>query len=194
MPFDVQDFPNFTETEPNNDTNKANTVTVPVAINGKMGAAKDVDRFKFKSDKDQKLVCEVIKYWFGSALDTLLVLADASGNVLQQNDDTAGADARIEFDAKKDTEHMLVMRDSLAAEARTLRIGYSCAAVGQQQNQDSRRALPDAPRVHRGGHARVRCEVTRLAGFEGPVRFAFEDLPSGVSSEPLVLTMGPSSG
>ena len=38
VPFDVQDFPNFTETEPNNDTNKANTVTVPVAINGKSAA------------------------------------------------------------------------------------------------------------------------------------------------------------
>ena len=195
VPFDVQDFPNFTEAEPNDDTNKANAVTVPVAINGKMGAAKDVDRFKFKSDKDQKLVCEVMAYRFGSALDTLLVLADANGNVLQQNDDTAAADARIEFDAKKDTEYMLVMRDltGRGGENFAYRLSVRPPSAAAESGFTAR-FLPDAPRVHRGGHARVRCEVTRVAGFDGPVRLAFEDLPSGVSSEPVVLTMGPSSG
>ena len=125
-----------------------------------------MDRFKFKSDKDQKLVCEVMAVRFGSALDTLLVLADASGNVLQQNDDTAGADARIEFDAKRDTEHMLVMRD-LTAEARTLRIGYS-GRLRRQQNQDSRRALPDAPRVHRGGQREGAMRGDPAGGIRGP--------------------------
>src|SRR5439155_3950201 len=49
-------------------------------------------------------------------------------------------------------------------------------------------------RVHRGGLAKLRCELTRNGGFDGPVRFAFQDLPPGVFGEPLVLTGTPSSG
>src|SRR5207247_10835172 len=41
---------------------------------------------------------------------------------------------------------------------------------------------------------RLRCEVTRNGGFEGPVSFAFADLPSGVFADPVVLPNGPSSG
>src|SRR6185503_4063834 len=55
------------------------------------------------------------------------------------------------------------------------------------------RFLPDTLRVSRGSYARLRCEVTRN-NFDGPVRFAFQELPAGVFSEPLVLTATPSSG
>jgi hypothetical protein len=195
VPFDVQEFPNFIEAEPNDETNKANSVPVPVAINGKIAAAKDADRFKFKSDKDQKLVCEVVANRFGSPLDALLVLTDAKGSVLQQNDDTVAADARLEFDAKKDTEYMILIRDLTGRGGENF--GYRLALRPPSAAAEAgftARFLPDAVRVHRGGQTRVRCEVTRVAGFEGPVRFAFDELPSGISSEPVVLTAGPSSG
>src|SRR5262249_54714832 len=109
--FDVSDFPDFSETEPNDALDKANTVSVPVVINGRIGAAKDVDRFKFKAAADGKIVCKAIASRFGSQLDALLALEDAKGAVLQQNDDAAGADSRIEFDAKKDTEYVVAIRD-----------------------------------------------------------------------------------
>ena len=193
VPFDVQDFPNFLESEPNNDTNKANTVTVPVAINGKIGEAKDIDRFKFKSEKDQKLVCEVIANRFGSPLDTLLVLADASGNVLQQNDDSAAADARVEFDAKKDTEYMLVVRDLTSRGGDKFAYRLSVRPPSTADVGFTARFLPDTPRVHRGGETTLRCELTRSGGFDGPVRFAFDQLPGGLSSEAVVLTGASSS-
>jgi hypothetical protein len=195
VPFDVQDFPNFLETEPNDETNKANAVTLPIAINGKIAAARDADRFKFKSDKDQKLVCDIVAQRFGSPLDTLLVLTDANGSVLQQNDDTAGADARIEFDAKKDTEYMILIRDltGRGGENFAYRLAVRPPSAAAEAGFTARYS-PDAVRVHRGGQTRVRCEATRVAGFDGPVRFAFEELPGGVSSEPVVLTAGPSSG
>jgi len=195
VPFDVQEFPNFIETEPNDQTNNANTVAVPIAINGKIGTTKDADRFKFKSDKDQKLVCEVLAQRFGSPLDALLVLTDANGTVLQQNDDAAAADARLEFDARKDAEYMIAIRDLTGRGGE--KFGYRLAIRPPSAAAEAgftARFSPDAVRVHRGGQTRVRCEVTRVAGFEGPVRFAFEELPSGVTSEPVVLTAAPSSG
>ena len=194
VPFDVQDIPDYLEVEPNNTTDKANAISLPVAINGHIDSAKDIDRFKFKSDKDQKIICEVVAYRFGSPLDALLILADAKGAILQQNDDATGADARIEFDAKKDAEYLLAIRDLTDrggdefAYRLTLRPPAAAAEAGF-----SARFMPDTPRVSRGGLAKVRCEVSRN-GFDGPVRFVFAGLPSGIQSDPIVLTAAPASG
>ena len=194
VPFDVQDLTNFLESEPNNETNKANTVMVPVAINGRISGKKDVDRFKFKSDKDQKLVCEVLAHRFGSPLDTLLVLEDANGKILQQNDDSAAADARMEFDAKKDSEYTLVVRDLTSRGGDKFAYRLSVHPPSTAGSGFSARFLPDTPVVYRGGVTRIRCEVTRNGGFDGPIRFAFEKLATGVTAEPLVLTTAPASG
>lgn len=194
LPFDVSEHPDFSETEPNDAISQANTITTPVVINGKVGAAKDFDRFKFKADKDQKLVCDVLAHRFGSPLDTLLILTDTNGAILQQNDDAAAADARIEFDAKKDTEYVLAIRDLTHRGGEKFGYRLSIRPPSSAESGFTARFLPDTARVSQGSHTRIRCEVTRLGGFEGPVRFTLEDLPSGVTSEPVVLMSGPASG
>ena len=194
LPFDVSDYPDFSETEPNDAIKEANALSVPVVINGKVGSAKDIDRFKFKSDKDQKLVCDVIAYRFGSALDALLTLTDTNGAVLQQNDDSAVADARIEFDAKKETEYVLAIRDLTRRGGEKFAYRLSIRPPSAGESGFTARFLPDAPRVNRGSQTRIRCEVNRLGGFDGPVRFTMEDLPSGITAEPLVMTAAPASG
>ncbi len=195
-PFHVSDLPDFIESEPNNTTDKVNVVTIPVVINGRIAPEKDIDRFKFKSDRDQKLVCDVVANRYGSKLDSLLILADAAGNVIAQNDDTAMADARIEFDAKKDAEYILSLRDLTDRGGDDFGYRLSIrppAAVAEAAF--TARFLPDTLRVSRGGRSRLRCEVTPVAGFSGPVSLAFQDLPAGVFAEPLLLNAGtPSSG
>ncbi|PYI82856.1 MAG: hypothetical protein DME26_16305 [Verrucomicrobia bacterium] len=195
VPFDVSDMNEIIESEPNDDADKAQSVTIPVVINGRMGEAKDIDRFKFKSDKDQKLVCEVVASAFGSKLDALLILTDTNGTVLAQNDDANGADARVEFDAKKDADYFVAIRD--LTQRGGDRFGYRLSIrppAGSAAASFVARFLPDTLRVHRDGTTRLRCEVTRNGGFEGPVSFAFADLPSGVFADPVVLPNGPSSG
>jgi hypothetical protein len=195
IPFNVSDLNEITEAEPNNALTNAQSAAAPLVINGRIGAAGDVDRFKFKSDKDQKLVCDVAAGRFGSKLDALLILTDTNGTVISQNDDAAAADARIEFDAKKDTEYLLAIRD--LTDRGGERFGYRLsvrpptAAAGPSFTA---RFLPDATRIHREGTAKVRCEVTRAGGFDGPVRFVFADLPSGVFADPVIVPNGPASG
>ena len=195
IPFNVSDLNEITEAEPNNALTNAQAVTVPLVINGRIGEPKDIDRFKFKSASDQKLVCDVSASRFGSKLDALLILTDTNGAVMQQNDDAAGSDARIEFDAKKDTEYVLAIRD--LTDRGGERYGYrlsirppTAAAAASFVG----RFLPDAPRVHREGTTKLRCEITRAGGFDGPVRFVCEGLPSGVFAESLVIPNAPSSG
>jgi len=193
VPFDVQDLPDFMESEPNDAADKANSVSVPVVINGKIGIAKDVDRFKFKVSADQKLVCEARANRFGSPLDPLLVLEDAKGAVLQQNDDASGEDARIEFDAKKDTEYVLSIRDLTDKGGENFSYRLAIRPPSTSEATFVLRFAPDTLRIHRGGSAKIRCELTRT-GFDGPVRVAFQDLPPGVYGESIVLTGTPGSG
>jgi hypothetical protein len=115
--------------------------------------------------------------------------------VIAQNDDAAAADARIEFDAKKDTEYLLAIRD--ITDRGGEQFGYRLSIrppTAAAAASFAGRFLPDAPRVHREGTTKLRCEITRAGGFDGPVRFACEGLPSGVFAEPLVIPNAPSSG
>ncbi len=184
--FDVGDLPEFMEIEPNDTAEKANTVPVPITINGRIAGLKDVDVFRFKSDKDQRLLCEVNAQHLGSSLDALLTLADAKGKVLAQNDDAEGMDARIDYDKfAKDQEYTLSIRDLNERDGDKFSYRLS---IHPPVPDFSVRFFPDIPRLNRGGHAWVRCEVTRLGGFDGPVRASFQGLPPGVYGQPLVLT------
>jgi hypothetical protein len=191
--FDVQDFPDFTETEPNDALDKANTVTVPIVVNGRIGAARDVDRFKFKAPADEKLVCSVAAARYGSPLDALLALEDSKGVILQQNDDASGADARLEFDAKKDTEYVIALRDLTGKGGDNFAYRLAIRRPSAAEANFVVRFAPEAVRINRGGTSKIRCEVTKT-GFEGPVRLTFADLPAGVFGEPLVITAAPGSG
>ena len=193
VPFDVQDTPDFQETEPNDTADKANVVSIPIVVNGKINAAKDVDRFKFKAPADQKIVCAAIASRYGSPLDPLLVLEDSKGSILQQNDDATGADARIEFDAKKDTEYVIALRDLTENGGDKFSYRLVIRPPSAAEATFVVRFSPDTVRINRGGTSKIRCEITRT-GFDGPVRVAFEDLPPGVYGEPLVLTAAPGSG
>jgi len=192
--FHVSDLPDTLEAEPNDTGDKANPISVPVIVNGRIGSEKDVDRFRFKAPADQKLVCEAIANRYGSPLDALLILEDAKGAVLQQNDDVSGTDARIEFDAKKDTEYVIAIRDLTGRGGANFsyRLAIRPPSAAAEANFTVRFS-PDAVRIPRGGITRVRCELSR-AGYDGPVRIAFQDLPNGVFGEAIVLTGTPSSG
>jgi hypothetical protein len=193
--FAVSDVAEVVETEPNDALTNAQSVAVPLVINGRVGKPKDIDRFKLKTAADQKLVCQVAANPFGSKLDAMLMLSDVDGNVLQQNDDADGPDARIEFDAKKDTEYIVSIRDltDRGGEAFGYRLSIGPPSDGAAPSFVAR-FLPDTPRVNREGTTTLRCEVTRNGGFEGPVRFALADLPNGVFAESILMPNSPASG
>ena len=67
----------------------------------------------------------------------------------------------------------------------SIRVPAAAAAAGF-----TARFSPDTLRVSRGSRSRLRCEVSPQAGFSGPVKLAFKDLPAGVFSEPFLLNAG----
>lgn len=191
--FDVGEAPEFAEKEPNNNTNRANVVSIPVSINGRLDQGNDVDYYRFKSTREQRLIFEVEARRFGSPLDSLLTLTDAEGKVLAQNDDAVGADSRIDFDKfKKDKEYFVSVRDVLNHGGSAY--GYRLT-IRQPQPDFAVRCLSDTPRIRRGGREVLRCELTPENGFKQTVCVAFSELPPGVYCQPLLLSPAtPASG
>ncbi|MBI2929533.1 MAG: PPC domain-containing protein [Verrucomicrobia bacterium] len=183
-PFDISEAPQFMETEPNNETNKANQVILPVAINGRIGDAKDVDHFKFKVEVGQTFIFEVLANRFGSPLDALLTLAKADGSVLQRNDDAAGADARIEQNFGEAGEYFLSLRD--LTDRGGEEFGYRLT-VRRPQPNFSVSFLTDTPRLRRSAYTSFRVEVSRQGGFGGGVEVTCEGLPKEITALPLVI-------
>lgn len=192
FPFQVSDLPESIETEPNNLAGEANPLRVPVTVNGRIASAKDVDYFKFKAPASRTLICEVTAQRFGSPLDSVLVLQDAAGKILARNDDAEGADARIDYAFEKEKEYLLAVRDLLGRGGEDFVYRLS---IRPSDPDFAVRFTPDTPRLHCGGKAVVRCEILRRAGFNGPVRIVCDELPAGVTAEPILMAPDdPSNG
>ena len=191
--FEVGDLDESAEAEPNNTPDQAQSLTLPQLVNGRIGVEKDVDVFRFKATANQKWVIEVRARALGSRLDALLTLSDTNGTVLQRNDDASGPDARMEFDAKKDTEYRVTLRDLTHRGGD--RFGYRMSFQAPDVAPDfTVRATGGRFRVTRGGSVAVRCEVERRNGFDGLVRIEPETLPPGVWAPPLIVGPGTSMG
>lgn len=82
----VGNAPEIDEREPNDSVEHAETVTLPVTINGRLAGgidhtgSADEDYFRFAAKKGQKLNIEVAAARLGSPLDSVIEILDAKGN------------------------------------------------------------------------------------------------------------------
>jgi hypothetical protein len=182
--FDVSAFGDFTENEPNNFQTNANEVSVPGNINGHIEKEKDEDVFKFKVGKNQRFIFEIYASRFGSKLDPLITISDAKGNLLQRNDDAMGEDARIDQTFGEAGEYYISIRDLLGRNGENF--GYRLTIDPPAPPDFSAKLLADTLRINRGGRTIARIEVNR-GGFGGPIEISCDNLPKGISCEPLVI-------
>jgi len=85
---EVGDVPEILEQEPNNFIAQAQTVSIPVTINGHIdggagaGGKPDEDYFRFQAGKGEKLSIDVAAARLGSPLDSVIEVLDANGNAI----------------------------------------------------------------------------------------------------------------
>ncbi|MEK7708070.1 MAG: PPC domain-containing protein, partial [Verrucomicrobiota bacterium] len=87
MPFAVDTLPEGLDQEPNNESNHAQQLTLPVIINGRIDQPGDADVFRFEGRAGDEIVAEVQARRLDSPLDSVLKLTDAAGKQLALNDD-----------------------------------------------------------------------------------------------------------
>lgn len=115
--FFVGRLPEVVEKEPNNLPAKAQDVTLPTVINGRLDPDFDIDCFRFQAKAGQRLVAGIHAHGMdsrmrnaaggGGFLDTSLELLDAQGKILASADDNLGLDPLLESTIKADGKYTL---------------------------------------------------------------------------------------
>ena len=121
VPFAVDAMNEITDTEPNDTVEKAQAITLPMIVNGRMDKPGDVDVFCFEGRAHEKIVAEVYGRRLGSPIDSFLRLTDENGREEAFNDDyedkslalsTHHADSRMVIDLPSSGKHYLHVSES----------------------------------------------------------------------------------
>ncbi|MGA2439945.1 MAG: PPC domain-containing protein [Tepidisphaeraceae bacterium] len=178
LPFAIDDLPECLEHKPNSDRTTAQAVTLPIIINGRIGAPGDSGVFRFEGKAGEQIVAEVMARRLGSPLDSVLELTDASGKQLAINDDyddkgaglvTHQADSYLTATLPTDGPWFIRLRDVQQQGgpqyAYRLRIGHP--------RPDYQLLLePSSISVRAGESAEVTVHAIRRDGFSGSIRLA----------------------
>ena len=197
------------EREPNNSADSAQSITAPVEISGTFSPVGDLDYYKFTAKKNDKLVLEVYGERQSGLVDSIISGFDAQGKRLTSMDDagknigqlrftTTTRDARWEFSAPADGDYTVQVRDLYHQQRGDPRFTYRLSI--RQPQPDFRivavptaEVLPDTPVVRQGGRYWVDVLAYRDDGFDELITIAAENLPKGVTCEPVVMGRGKQS-
>ncbi|MCC6679670.1 MAG: peptidase [Phycisphaeraceae bacterium] len=203
--FDVSDLPQSDEHENNDEVARAEALTLPVVVNGRLAKPGDHDVFRIHATAGQIIVAEVIARRVGSPLDSRLRLTDAEGRTLADNDDhvdrgaglvTHHADSLLSFEVPAEGDYLLWLSDVEDRGGRDF--GYRLR-VSEPRPDFELRVTPSAVNARNGATVPITVYVLRRDGFVGDVTLNLKDapkgfqingwLPSGVDSARLTLTV-----
>ncbi len=116
-PFRISAFDNALEVEPNADIATATPVPGdPIALNGIIGEAKDVDFFKIPLKKGMRLDLRCFAQTLGSPLDPIIGIMNEKGGSLGANDDGGGIrrlDSKLTVNIPADGNYFIRVTDHL---------------------------------------------------------------------------------
>jgi hypothetical protein len=192
-PFRVSPFGNLLEQEPNNNVASANpAVDIPIAFNGILSEAGDIDFFRFKASKGQNLRIECYGRRLRTPIDPVITIHNAQGGGLASADDSGGPDPAIDFAVPEDGEYLVSVRDHLqrGGEGYVYRIEITPQKAGLDLSiprvelyQQTRQRIV----VPRGGRFGTLVNASRR-NFGGKIVLVPDRLPEGVTliADPMV--------
>jgi hypothetical protein len=104
---------NVIEKEPNDDPPHATAFTAPMALNGVIEKAGDVDQFVFKAKKGEVYDIHCYARRIRSPLDPVMYLGKKGAGAMLGADDAIGPDAYFRFQAPEDAEYVIWLIDHL---------------------------------------------------------------------------------
>ncbi len=173
----VGDLPDVLEQSPGPNLQ---SVTVPVAVNGRLRVAGEEDRYLVNVTPGQTLRFELLAARAGAPLDGVLQLAKESGEQLATADDGPNTtDPTYDYKVP-DGLHKLVVtvKDLLGRGGADF--AYRLTIAPQDRPDFRLQVFSDREQVPLGGTEIVRVRADR-SGYGGPIKLAFSELPAGVT-------------
>jgi hypothetical protein len=193
--FRLTPFGNTIEVEPNDSRDRATPCAPPVALNGIIEKAGDVDFFTFHATKRQIYDIRVFARQVRSPLDPVIRLFAKNGGRLAENDDSVGPDSYIRYTPPRDGELVISVTDHLknGGPGHTYRVEISSATPRLElstPNESLRRGTNVmALSVPKGNRQAILIQARR-EDFGGAITLSADNLPPGVTVESEEMTGG----
>jgi hypothetical protein len=193
--FRLSPFGNTIEAEPNDSNDRATPFAPPVALNGIIEKAGDVDYFTFHAKKGQTYDIRVFARQVRSPLDSVIGLFAKNAGRVAENDDSVGPDSYIRYSPPRDGELVISVADHLkrGGPEYTYRVEISSATPRLElstPNESLRRGTNVmALSVPRGNRQAILIQATREE-FGGAIALSANNLPPGVTVESDEMTPG----
>ncbi|MCX6901430.1 MAG: PPC domain-containing protein [Verrucomicrobia bacterium] len=194
VPFALDTLPETFDKEPNNTIGRAQKVTLPVIINGRIDKADDWDVFQFTGKAGETIVAEVYARRLDSPVDSEIKLTDTKGQLLAFSDD------REDLGAGVNTHHAdsYFMTKLPADGTYYVHIGDTGRKGGEEYGYRLRisapqpdfelRVVASSASVRQYNSTGFTIYAMRKDGFDGPININLKDPPAGFSAYPV--TMG----
>jgi hypothetical protein len=185
LPFRAFSEGNVLETEPNDAFENATAAELPLALNGRITQAGDVDFFKFQAKKGQVWEIECFARRLGSPLDSMFTVFKADRTAIGGDDDARGKDSYQRWQVPEDGEYFLRVNDHLGQGGETYVYRVEMTPVVPSLKL----GIPRIDRysqtrqtvvVPRGNRSATLVLATR-ADFGGPIELKTDGLIPGVS-------------
>ena len=196
VPFAVDTLPECMENETNDNPAKAQKVTLPIILNGRINRPDDTDIFEVEGRSGEILVAEVYARRLDSPVDSFLKVTDAKGTVLGFNDDhqdaasglnTHHADSYLMIKLPADGKYFVHLTDTSRAGGKDY--GYRLR-ISPPRPDFELRVVPPSIAIRSKSSAAVSVYALRKDGFAGPIKLKFQNLPAGFSSTSILLEAG----
>jgi hypothetical protein len=199
------------DNDANGTAEKAQAVTPPCDVAGRIARKNDRHWYSFDAKKGEVWTLEVFADRIGSPVDAYFLLTDAKGKTIAEVDDSPDTlspnqfytksddPGRYRFAVPADGTYRLMVSTREAAVQFGVRDQYVLRVA--KEKPDFRLAVmpygthyPDAATLPKNGAVLLAVYVWRFDGFDGPVTLTAADLPEGLSCPPQVIAPGQTRG
>ena len=185
VPFALDTLPEMIERESNDSLDQAESVRLPMIVNGRIDPAADRDVFEIRGYGGQTIIAEITARRLNSPLDSVLRLFDHNGNEVASNDDhedpaagliTHQADSLLMLRLPAGKLHYLQVTDLQSRGGAAY--GYRLR-ISKPQPDFELRVVPSSLNVQSGTSVPLTVHALRKDGFSGPIKISLADEPDG---------------